>query len=78
MSKQTAVHWLESIMNSMIEHGADFGEDYPALLQHIEQAKEIEKEQIMSAYGIGEARHTKDGKIELLTAEEYYNVHYGK
>jgi hypothetical protein len=35
-----AVEWLEKTIQSMIEHGADLGEDYPALMVHIQQAKE--------------------------------------
>lgn len=39
----TAVEWLENMLKNMIENGADFGEDYPALLTHIAKAKAIEK-----------------------------------
>jgi hypothetical protein len=40
-----AVEWLEKTIQSMIEHGADLGEDYPALMVHIQQAKEKERQQ---------------------------------
>jgi hypothetical protein len=49
MAQQTAVEKLESTIQSMIEHGADLGEDYPALMVHIQQAKEMEKQQIEDA-----------------------------
>jgi hypothetical protein len=43
--KQTAVEWLEMMVKAMIENGGDLGEDLPALMNHIKQAKEMEKEQ---------------------------------
>ena len=70
MEKQTAVEWLEQIIKSMVINGGDLGEDYPALLVHIAQAKEMEKEQIIDAVNFGDER----GKITTYsTAEQYYN-----
>ena len=40
--EQNPVEWLESIAKSMIDNGADLGEDYPALLVHIQTAKQKE------------------------------------
>jgi hypothetical protein len=37
--------WLEEIVKSMIDNGGDLGEDYPALLAHIEQAKKMQKQE---------------------------------
>ncbi len=43
-NQQTPVEWLESMLNGMIQNGACFGEDTPALLKHIEKAKQKEEE----------------------------------
>jgi hypothetical protein len=40
MKNQNVIEWLESTINEMINHGADLGEDLPALMKHIESAKE--------------------------------------
>jgi hypothetical protein len=45
--KQTAVDWLESKIIQMVNHGSDFGEDFPALAVHLNKAKEMEKEQMV-------------------------------
>ena len=46
MSKKlTSVEWLEDMIKNMVYNGADFGDDYPSLLVHIERAKEMENEQ---------------------------------
>jgi hypothetical protein len=42
--EQTPIDWLESIVKSMISNGGDLGEDYPALLNHIETTKQKELE----------------------------------
>lgn len=42
--EQTPIDWLESIVKSMINNGGDLGEDYPALLNHIETTKQKELE----------------------------------
>ena len=41
--KLTAVEWLETKVNGMIENGGDA--DLLAVIEHIQQAKEMEKEQ---------------------------------
>jgi hypothetical protein len=64
--KQTAVDWLKVTVKAMIENGGDA--DLHAVLWHIEQAKEMEKEQIKDAYKQGTCHHG-DG----YTATEYYN-----
>jgi hypothetical protein len=72
MSKQTAVEWL-------VKQIECFGNNYElqmswATLDELcEQAKEMEKQQIIGAY---EDVSTKDG--EFLTGEQYYNETYGK
>ena len=72
MSKQTAVEHLEGIIHAMIGNGADFGEDFPALMIHIENTKEMEKEQILDAW--------EDGHDSFSTRseEQYYNETFNK
>jgi hypothetical protein len=67
MKKQTAVEWLESKIIQMVNHGSDFGEDFPALAVHLNKAKEMEKEQIGRAY--------QEGLLDGLnhTPKDYYN-----
>ena len=60
MSKQTAVEWLIDMLvteNEVILKGENY--------ELFEQAKQMEKEQIMDAY---ETSH-----ISMMTAEQYYN-----
>ena len=40
MKTENGIEWLESTINSMINNGADLGEDLPALMVHINSAKE--------------------------------------
>jgi hypothetical protein len=63
-SKQTAVEWLEREFNKLEATVGVYGIMYSL----IDQAKEMEKEQIMEAYNNGEDR----------SAELYYNETYGK
>jgi hypothetical protein len=42
--EQSPIGRLESIVKSMISNGGDLGEDYPALLNHIEITKQKELE----------------------------------
>jgi hypothetical protein len=55
--KQTAVEWLAKQM----QHPEIFN-------PYIEQAKEMEKEQIVDAYN--------EGDIQLVNGEQYYNENY--
>lgn len=73
-NKQTAVDWLVKELN--LE-----GYDYT-----VQQAKQMEKEQIMDAYDSGEANHYRTNFImDFVTdyngdvsPEEFYNKTYGK
>jgi len=61
--KQTAVEWLVDELKK--NHGIDL-----KLYNEFNQAKEMEKEQIMNAVNYGDER----GKIATYrTAEQYYN-----
>ena len=63
MSKQTPVEWLETKVNGMIENGVDA--DLLAVIEHIKQAKEMEKEQIIDALKIN--------RVEVIQHSEPYN-----
>jgi hypothetical protein len=76
-NKQTSVEWLEDMIKNMVYNGADFGDDYPSLLVHIEQAKQMEKKQIIEAYEIG-SHHQHWNEVNEDSPERYYNENYGK
>jgi len=62
--KQTAVEWLESEFIKLESTTGVHGIMYDL----IEQAKEMEKEQIIKAYD--------QGDIQLVNAEQYFNETY--
>jgi hypothetical protein len=64
--KQTAVEWLfEQIVNRT---------DKMYFLKELEQAKQMEKEQIIESYCVGCAEIIKDNSIfPRETSEKYYN-----
>ena len=67
MEKQTAVDWLVSQLNK--EGFAQVVTD-----EEIEQAKAMEKEQIIESYCVGCAEIIKDNSIfPRETSEKYYN-----
>ena len=55
--KESAVAWLLSML--------DYNQQMLGIKEIIEQAKEIEKEQVIDAY--------KTSHISMMTAEQYYN-----
>jgi hypothetical protein len=63
--KQTAVEWLSQELDEFLFL---FDDDWQQLNRIIEEAKEMEKEQIMDAYNNGDNR----------SAELYYNETYKK
>jgi hypothetical protein len=66
-NKQTAVEWLIDMHFGGIEHVT------PYFKKHIEQAKQMEKEQIEEAYKYARAHWSReDGN-----AERYYEQTYG-
>lgn len=74
--KQTAVDWLESKIIQMVNHGSDFGEDFPALAVHLNKAKAMEKEQMDKVAGDWwneGASYMYDGKRKYESFEQYYN-----
>jgi len=49
----TSIEWLEQIAKSMVINGGDLGEDFPALMVHIQQAKEMHQSEIEEAFYSG-------------------------
>ena len=70
MKKQTAVEWLEEKLWKLDDQNYTLPQ---WLVEQIEQAKAIEKEQIIDA---NEDCSTNE-LGELLTGEQYYNQTYG-
>lgn len=59
--KQSAVDWLKKILKGQKDNPFDYDEWCIAF----DQAKEMEKEQVIDAY--------KTSHISMMTAEQYYN-----
>jgi hypothetical protein len=74
--QQTAVEWLVEMLNS--KYGND--DFIISHINEIEQAKEMEKQQIIQTYhksALNEATHIIAGTLHI-SAEQYYNEKYGK
>ena len=72
--EQTAVEWL--IEKIKLKYDIDFYH----IKKEINQAKEIEKQQIEDAYGVGHnegCSYMTDGKTEFKDATQYYNETFG-
>jgi hypothetical protein len=72
--QQTAVEWYAGIVHDL-EVAKDFGaisvtEYYEELTKAVEQAKEMEKEQIVNAW------MATDNPLQRISAEQYYNKTY--
>jgi len=67
---KTAVSWLEVTIKAMLDNGGDLGEDYPALIAHIQQAKEMENKQRIMDYEMG---YINGGNQKNITGEQYLN-----
>jgi hypothetical protein len=70
MSKQTAVDLLVSILNK---------DGFTPVLtdEEIQQAKQMEKEQIEEAWDEGNHSEMRGGKVIFEKMEQYYNETYG-
>jgi hypothetical protein len=68
---ETAVDWLFTTLDNMLEL---YPSEWEKVSKAVEEAKEMEKEQIRMAFTDGHW----DGQFEKLTSEEYYNEQYGK
>ena len=72
VTKQTAVEWLFNNLKSHFEHDGDLLE----IVQFsFEQAKEMEKEQIIESYRDGrtDQQSEKSSRFYNRIAEQYYN-----
>ncbi len=69
--KQTAVEWL------IEKHFGGVENVTPFFQKNIEEAKEIEKQQIIDAYYNGTTDEIKAKDKLLFEAEHYYNERYG-
>ena len=72
--KQTAVEWLEVEIDNK-----DMGEIPMWIYEFIQQAKEMEKEQIMESYKDSTCQFSVDSRIDCpKSAEQYYNETFNK
>lgn len=79
MSKdQTAVQWLRETVKQMIYHGADFGDDQPALMEHLKaaEAKEFDQHGSTFARGYMSGFAGANGH-QSVDFEQYYEDTYG-
>jgi hypothetical protein len=72
--KQTAVEWLKNKLFEL-EIKID-SKAYEEAFFIFEQAKQIEKEQIMNAYRVGKVEIKMPNEFNTI-AEDYYNETYG-
>lgn len=70
MKQETAVEWF---YHKLVK-GKLTGKDTIEFLYEV--AKEMEKEQIMDAYGDEQSHLQDDGSWKRTTAEQYYNETY--
>jgi hypothetical protein len=75
----TSIEWLEQIAKSMVINGGDLGEDYPALLVHIQQAKEMHKQEITKAFDEGQEYEYQYhiNNAPKFDSETYYQETFG-
>jgi hypothetical protein len=66
--KQTAVEWLYNNLKSHFEHDGDLLE---CVQMSMQQAREIEKEQIINAHFEGQNDETDGCSLDI--SEQYYN-----
>jgi hypothetical protein len=66
--KQTAVEWLYNNLKSHFEHDGDLLE---CVQMSMQQAKEMEKEQIINAHFEGQNDETDGCSLDI--SEQYYN-----
>jgi hypothetical protein len=78
-NKQTAIEWL---IEKTTESGHLWLTDKPYSMDElsliIEKAKEMEKEQIIDAFGKERHYTNNDGYHKIRNSEQYYNETYGK
>jgi len=72
MAQQTAVEWLASEINS---RGSKENNPPQWLQELYDKAKEMEKQQIMDAYKMGDGVHDE---VADKLSKKYYTEKYGK
>lgn len=79
-NKQSSIEWLKSIVTAMIQNGGDA--DLLAVLEHIEQAKEMNGKEMeqhaINFYLFVENDEVTDQKVEIIENlyEEYLKQFY--
>jgi len=73
MKQQTAVEWLYNNLESLFEHDGDLLE---VVQFSFEQAKAMEKEQIIDAANLPKDKRWYDEKKYANCGEQYYNETY--
>jgi hypothetical protein len=73
--KQTAVEWLYERLERMIPITSLYNIDKR---QYFEQAKQMEKAQIIKARVDGDENHTFNSQMREEYAEDYYKENYGE
>jgi hypothetical protein len=74
-NKQTAVEWLYERLERMIPITALYNIDKR---EYFEQAKQIEKANIIRARVDGDENHTFNSQMREEYAEDYYKENYGE
>jgi hypothetical protein len=72
MAQQTAVQWFADHLK-LVDKNA-----YNDLIEILEQAKQMEKEQIIRAYKDGCLDSNTDGSNFYFRSKQYYNETYGE
>ncbi|MFY7937722.1 MAG: hypothetical protein ACOVOQ_10105 [Flavobacterium sp.] len=74
MKKETAVEWLEKHLN--VYFNKKMESSLWKIKQKFEQAKEMEKQQIINSYYSCYQDEIKDGDNVMFYAKQYYNKKY--
>jgi hypothetical protein len=76
-NKQTAVEWLEEQINLTfyVAEASEMNKRFQIVFQ---QAKQMEKDQIINARINGDENHTFNSMVREDYANDYYNETYGK
>jgi len=75
MDKQTAIEWLIDKLSNIKAKDVNSTLEVFLICQ---QAKALEKEQIIDAHGDEQSKLQDDGTWRVQTGEQYYNETYGK
>ena len=75
MAQETAVSWLKDKLKETYDKEGKLPLAYT--LHLVEQAKQMEKEQIINAFGNEQSHLQDDGSWRKIYAEQYYNETYG-